>query len=513
MAGLICLCPAFPVFAADSSSSQLDSSDFSATKGAPILQVPSGSAIGSVTSMATSTDINCLFSFNYITSDARAMLSSINSFRTGSEAWAWNESNTERVSYSGLSTLTYDYDLEEIAITRAAELAIMYADTGQLSHMRPNGKYVDELGDALGYNSIGENILFGAGMTASQAMEAWKETDYGYDGQGHRRTMLDDYDAVGIAHVSIAGIDFWVQEFASPVRNSTEIDIPDGTYNVWVPFKASDITNVQVAPQEDQYSVSVRLGNSYDVPYMVITANLLDNLTDITTMVTADSWTSADTSIATVSNDMVTSKTRGMTYITGKKTINGTSLSVNCLVYSGLFFDVADSSAWYFTPVYWATDNGITSGTSGGYFSPDQICTRAQAVTFLWNAAGQPDTSGSSSFTDVSSSSWYAEAVNWAVKNDITDGTGGGYFSPDMNCTRAQIVKLIWNSFGNPAPSSSTTRFSDVGQNDWYTQAVLWAYENGITSGTGDGTTFSPNQACTRSQIVTMLYNAASISQ
>jgi uncharacterized protein YkwD len=511
------LCPAFPVFAADSSGSQLDSSAFSATKGAPILQVPSGSssgsASGSVRAMATSSDINCLFSFDYITTDARAMLSSINSFRTGSEAWAWNESNTERVSYSGLSELTYDYDLEQIAITRAAELAIMYADTGEITHMRPNGKYVDELGEALGYTSIGENILCGSGMTAAQAMEAWKETDYGYDGQGHRRTMLDDYDAVAIAHISISGIDFWVQEFASPVRNSTETDIPDGTYNVWVPFKESDITNVTAAPDEDQYAISLSLGNSYDVLPMVITADLLDNLDGIITMVNADSWTSADTSIATVSNGVVTAKTRGITYITGTKTINGTSISANCRIFSGLFFDAADSSSWYFTPVYWAVDNGITSGTGNGYFSPDQTCTRAQAVTFLWNAAGQPTSSGSSSFSDVASSSWYFNAVNWAVKNGITDGTGNGCFSPDMNCTRAQIVKLIWNAFGNPAPSSSTTRFSDVGQNEWYTQAVLWAYENGITSGTGDGTTFSPNQACTRSQIVTMLYNAASISQ
>ena len=166
------------------------------------------------------------------------------------------------------------------------------------------------------------------------------------------------------------------------------------------------------------------------------------------------------------------------------------------------FSDVSPS-AYYAEPVAWAVENNITSGTGNGKFSPDQACTRAQAMTFLWKAMGSPMVGNASAFSDVSSSSYYYNAVNWAVANGITSGTGNGKFSPDQKCTRAQIVTFLWKATGSQSSSGST--FSDVSSGAYYKNAVSWAVANGITSGTGNGK-FSPDQNCTRGQIVTFLY-------
>lgn len=168
------------------------------------------------------------------------------------------------------------------------------------------------------------------------------------------------------------------------------------------------------------------------------------------------------------------------------------------------FTDVP-SSAWYYTPVQWAVSNNITAGTSTTKFSPNAVCTRAQAVTFLWNAAGQPKVTGTCKFTDVSSNAWYYQAVLWAVNKGITSGTSATKFSPNAVCTRAQIVTFLWNAEGKLASSGSLT-FTDVSSSAWYYQAVRWAVQNHITSGTS-ATTFSPNASCTRAQAVTFLYN------
>lgn len=167
------------------------------------------------------------------------------------------------------------------------------------------------------------------------------------------------------------------------------------------------------------------------------------------------------------------------------------------------FVDVpSDSFAW--TPAKWAAENGITSGTTPTTFSPDKVCTRAQAVTFLWNAAGKPEAAGRCPFWDVSYGDWYYQAVLWAVENNITSGTSATTFSPNQVCNRAQIVTFMWNAEGQPDVFDSCI-FQDIYAQDWYYQAVLWAVENNITSGTS-AMTFSPKHACTRAQIVTFLY-------
>ena len=171
------------------------------------------------------------------------------------------------------------------------------------------------------------------------------------------------------------------------------------------------------------------------------------------------------------------------------------------------FLDVP-TNAYYYEPVVWAVANGITNGTGdGSTFSPDMNCTRAQVVTFLWRAAGAPEpVSTENPFTDIAEGSYYYKAVLWAVENHITTGTGKGRFSPDMDCSRAQIVTFLWRSQTSPAPTGTEIPFTDVQPGQYYTNAVLWAVERGITTGTGNGSTFSPDMICTRAQIVTFLY-------
>ena len=173
---------------------------------------------------------------------------------------------------------------------------------------------------------------------------------------------------------------------------------------------------------------------------------------------------------------------------------------------SNPFTDVP-ADAYYHDAVLWAVENGITSGTSATTFSPNAVCTRAQAVTFLWRAAGSPEPGiAENPFTDVASDSYYYKAVLWAVEKGITSGTSATTFSPNVTCSRAQIVTFLWR--GQQSPSVSTSgAFTDVSADAYYAKAVDWAVSEGITSGTS-ATTFSPNANCTSAQIVTFLWRA-----
>ena len=168
------------------------------------------------------------------------------------------------------------------------------------------------------------------------------------------------------------------------------------------------------------------------------------------------------------------------------------------------FSDVS-TSAYYYKAVKWAQKKGITGGIGNGLFVPNQPCTRAQIVTFLWRAAGSPEPKTMSSFADVSMDAYYAKAVAWAVENGITTGTGDGKFSPDATCTRAQSVTFLFRAIGKLVDSKA--EFSDVLTDSYYANAVAWAVENGVTNGIGDGL-FGPDNSCTRAQIVTFLFRA-----
>ena len=168
--------------------------------------------------------------------------------------------------------------------------------------------------------------------------------------------------------------------------------------------------------------------------------------------------------------------------------------------------DVSKDS-YYYDAVKWAAETGVTTGVGDGLFAPEWVCTRGQIVTFLWRASGSPAPKATElPFTDVAADAYYAQAVLWAVENGITNGTSETTFSPDQTCTRAHAVAFLYRMSGSPAAAGST--FSDVAADAYYSAAVAWAVEKGITNGTS-GTTFSPDDTCTRGQIVTFLYRLA----
>ena len=188
----------------------------------------------------------------------------------------------------------------------------------------------------------------------------------------------------------------------------------------------------------------------------------------------------------------------------GEVTSDKAKLTVSELGAMTAFSDVPEG-AYYTDAVAWAVEKGVTSGTSSTTFSPNADCTRAQIVTFLWRAAGSPaPKSKESSFADVAADAYYSDAVRWAVENGITSGTSATTFSPNATCTRAQTVTFLWRSQKSPADGAANA-FTDVAEGTYYTDAVKWAVKNGITSGTG-ANTFSPNADCSRAQIVTFLH-------
>ena len=185
-------------------------------------------------------------------------------------------------------------------------------------------------------------------------------------------------------------------------------------------------------------------------------------------------------------------------------TLTGTGNFILGTVDTKSFDDVADD-AFYKTAVDWAVENGVTSGVSDTLFAPDKTCTRAQVVTFLWRAAGSPEPTGTENpFTDVKSDAYYYKAVLWALEKGITSGTSATTFAPEAVVSRAQVVTFQWRMAGSPK-ATGTNNFTDVPADSYYKDAVQWAAENGITSGTS-ATTFAPNTGCTRGQIVTFLY-------
>ena len=184
-----------------------------------------------------------------------------------------------------------------------------------------------------------------------------------------------------------------------------------------------------------------------------------------------------------------------------KVTVKATFMDDNTML--NYFVDVKVGD-YFYDAVLWAAEKGITSGTDATHFSPNAACTRAQIVTFLWRAAGSPEPKSTGSFADVPADSYYTKAVAWAVENGITGGTGDGKFSPNATCTREQAVAFLYRASGSPAVSGGSA-FNDVAANAYYADAVAWAEKNEITGGIGGGL-FGSGNDCTRAQIVTFLY-------
>ena len=259
--------------------------------------------------------------------------------------------------------------------------------------------------------------------------------------------------------------------------------------------------------------------SSYDPTYSVSTPSKTENGSvtvspksaskgdRVTVTVKPDSGYVLETLTVTDKNgDELTLKDKGdgkytFTMPAGKVEVKATFMEDNSML--NFFMDVK-AGDYFYDAVLWAAEKGITSGTDATHFSPNAACTRAQIVTFLWRAAGSPEPKGTGSFADVPADSYYTKAVAWAVENGITGGTGDGKFSPDATCTRAQAVTFLYRASGASAVSGNAA-FSDVATNAYYAAAVKWAEKNGVTGGIGGGL-FGSGNDCTRAQIVTFLY-------
>ena len=169
---------------------------------------------------------------------------------------------------------------------------------------------------------------------------------------------------------------------------------------------------------------------------------------------------------------------------------------------SSIFLDV-NNSDYFFNPVLWATESAISNGTGHNYFSPDQVCTNAQILTFMWRSAGSPDVDLSNPFSNLTGDEYYYPAVLWATEQGMIDGD---FFDSDQICTRATTVEYLWKQAGSPKGNKAPI-FSDISSDASYADAVLWALENNITSGTSENQ-FSPDLPCSRGQIITFLYRS-----
>ena len=186
------------------------------------------------------------------------------------------------------------------------------------------------------------------------------------------------------------------------------------------------------------------------------------------------------------------------------------NIKVLFLRHENPFLDVNETQFFY-TPVLWAVENGITSGLTPDTFGPFSVCNRAQVVTFLWRAAGSPEPETTENpFTDVPADSWFTKPVLWALENGITTGVSATEFGPNMACNRAQVVTFLWRLMGQREPGLTENPFTDVEAGSWYEKSVLWALENGITTG-ATATTFNPVGQCQRAQVVTFLYRTAQL--
>ena len=175
------------------------------------------------------------------------------------------------------------------------------------------------------------------------------------------------------------------------------------------------------------------------------------------------------------------------------------------MVSAGVFTDV-DPGQYYYRPVYWALENDITAGTTPTTFSPGDNCTRAQTVSFLWRMAGEPEPESiKTNFADVPTNRFFSKAVAWAVENGITSGKTPATFDPYGICTRAEFVSFLYRAAGKPEVHNTNTSFTDVESVRYYARPVAWAVENGVTAGTTP-TTFSPDNICRRGQVVSFLY-------
>ena len=313
------------------------------------------------------------------------------------------------------------------------------------------------------------------------------------------------------------GYEYFINESVGGMRGAGRFKIEDNcaVFTIYG-FSTFELSGI-VTYVEPSYSS----GSSYDPTYSVSTPSKTEHGTvtvspksaskgdTVTVTVKPDSGYVLETLTVTDKNgNELTLKDKGngkytFTMPAGKVEVKATFMEDNSML--NFFYDVPNG-AYFYEAVKWAVKNGITTGVGNNLFAPEQPCTRAQIVTFLWRAAGSPEPKGAASgMTDVVSGSYYEKAVAWAIENGITTGTTTSTFSPDATCTRAQAVTFLARAL--KAKAASAAEFSDVPTGSYFADAVAWAAANGVTEGIGGGL-FGSDNDCTRGQIVTFLYRA-----
>ena len=281
-------------------------------------------------------------------------------------------------------------------------------------------------------------------------------------------------------YVSSTANGVWTVSYSAPYSGGSS---SDPTYSVSTPSKTEN-GSVTVSPKSASKGDTVTVTVKPDSGYVLETLTVTDK-----------------------NGNELTLKDKGdgkytFTMPAGKVEVKATFMEDNSVL--NFFYDVPND-AYFYEAVKWAVDKGITNGLSDTMFGPYESCTRAQIVTFLWRAAGSPEPKTASSFTDVPANAYYAKAVAWAVENGITNGMTATIFAPDATCTRGQSVTFLYRALKGTA--SGSANFTDVKSDAFYADAINWAVANNVTNGTSN-TTFSPNADCTRAEIVTFLYRA-----
>ena len=314
----------------------------------------------------------------------------------------------------------------------------------------------------------------------------------------------------------------WQNNTAADFTASDKVSVSGGTFSSAVKPEYCAPGFVPKANSDGTYGVTRHSSgsSSYDPTYSVSTPSKTENGSvtvspksaskgdTVTITVKPNSGYVLETLTVTDKNgNELTLKDKGdgkytFTMPAGKVEVKATFMEDNSML--NFFYDVPNG-AYFYEAVKWAVKNGITTGVGNDLFAPEQPCTRAQIVTFLWRAAGSPEPKTMSSFTDVPASAYYAKAVAWAVENGITNGMTATMFAPDATCTRGQSVTFLHRALKGTA--SSSANFTDVKSDAFYADAINWAVANNVTNGTSN-TTFSPDADCTRAEIVTFLYRA-----
>lgn len=297
------------------------------------------------------------FDVEYLQSDARSMLTLVNEFRTGTDAWAWNSSNSDKVYYSGLGELTYDYELEKVAMLRAAELV------AEFEHQRPNGEYFYTAYTPSFSSGRGENISIGmynpidGAYTAEETFYEFLEEDENYSGQGHRRNMLGSYNSIGIAGVYYKGCYYWVQEFANNIVGETETAANDFTTNVSVDISENIINTKLLSPSYD--SASLTAGESMELPSLIYsfrTSKMWEYAPAIAYDIAPEWSVNGDDGIINISDGKITALRSGTVMISAQ--YEGTEISIPVTVKAKavtppkgvtVSFKANSTSAVYFT--------------------------------------------------------------------------------------------------------------------------------------------------------------------